>query len=112
MANKNIVGVSLTFLVVVMISLDCLCSYFHGLNRKLRVMLTFIFLTTDKRITRVTGGAATDWIVIDDLTPSVCTTCARTWVGTALVHAGFVLRTFGTDHAFGSTHRWRSNIIR
>lgn len=74
-------------------------------------ILTF-FHASKEGITGVSGRAATDWIVIDDLTVGVLTARAYTWIPALLIDARRVLSAVGANHALWSTLWWTADVIR
>jgi hypothetical protein len=74
--------------------------------------LTFLYHTSCKRITSKARGTATDWIVIDDLTASIDTTCARTWILTFLVDTGLVLWALSAHNTLRPAGGWGAHAAR
>jgi hypothetical protein len=73
-------------------------------------MLTFFLQTSCKGITSEARVTTTDWVVVHNLTASIKTTSAWTWVHTFLVDTCFVLRTFSANNTFRSA-TWRCSYI-
>jgi len=74
----------------------------RGENRK----LTFLYQTSCKGITSKTRSTRTDWIVIHNLTASIETACAWTWILTFLVDTGQVLWAVRTDNTLRPACGW------
>lgn len=64
------------------------------------VILTWNCITAREGVPCVALGAATDGIVVDDLTTSILSTCSWTWIPTFLTQTCLSQRTFRTDYTF------------
>lgn len=81
-------------------------------RKKMKQDILTLFKASHKWITTEARSATADWIMIHNLTSSIETTRAWTWVCTFLIDARLILRAISTNHAFWSACRWRTNIIR
>lgn len=70
----------------------------------------FLFYASHEWISSIANVAATDWIVVHNLTFCILTASTRARVLAFLIDARFILGTFRAQYTFGSTIGRRTNI--
>jgi hypothetical protein len=73
-------------------------------------LLNHLNLTSHERIASISWGAATDRVMVVDLTFCIYSASAWTRISTFLIATRFILRTLVVGCTFRSTGWWRSNV--
>lgn len=75
------------------------------------VYLTWNWITIRKWIPGKSLFTTAYWTMIPNITSTIYSTWAWTWIHTFLINTCICLRTFWTNDTLWSTSRWTSNII-